>query len=161
MSNTKKIVTSALLCALVCVVTTFISVPSPFSGNINLGDSVIVLSAFLLPPPLAFIAMGIGSALADLFAGYAVYAPVTFVIKGLMPVIAYFLFKVLSKTTSKTVAIIIAATIAELFMVAGYLLFESILYGFVPSLVNVPLNAIQGVASMVVGVLLVKLLKIK
>jgi uncharacterized membrane protein len=161
MSNTKKIVLSALLCALVCVVTTFISIPSPFNGNINLGDSVVVLSAVILPPPFSLIAMGVGSALADLFAGYVTYAPVTFVIKGLMPLIIWLLTKVFDKITPKTVALIISAVIAELFMVAGYLLFESILYGFVPSLVNVPLNAIQGATAVIVGVLMIKLLKLK
>lgn len=161
MKTTRKLVLSALLCALVCVVTTFISIPSPFNGNINLGDSVVILSAVILPPPFAFIAMGLGSALADLFAGYALYAPVTFVIKGLMPIIIWLIAKVFGKFTPKTVCLIIAAVIAELFMVAGYLLFESILYGFVPSLVNVPLNAIQGVVGMTVGVLLIKLLKLK
>ena len=161
MKTTRKLVLSALLCALVCVVTTFISIPSPFNGNINLGDSVVLLSAVILPPPFAFIAMGLGSALADLFAGYAIYAPVTFFVKGLMPIIIWLIAKVFDKFMPKTVSLIIAAVIAELFMVAGYLLFESILYGFVPSLVNVPLNAIQGAAAVVVGVLLIKLLKIK
>lgn len=161
MKTTRKLVLSALLCALVCVVTTFISIPSPFNGNINLGDSVVILSAVILPPPFAFIAMGLGSALADLFAGYAIYAPVTFFVKGLMPIIIWLIAKVFDKFMPKTVSLIIAAVIAELFMVAGYLLFESILYGFIPSLVNVPLNAIQGAAAVIVGVLLVKLLKLK
>ena len=161
MKTTRKLVLSALLCALVCVVTTFISIPSPFNGNIKLGDSVVILSAVILPPPFAFIAMGLGSALADLFAGYAIYAPVTFFVKGLMPIIIWLIAKVFDKFMPKTVSLIIAAAIAELFMVAGYLLFESILYGFVPSLVNVPLNAIQGAAAVVVGVLLIKLLKLK
>ena len=161
MKTTRKLVLSALLCALVCVVTTFISIPSPFNGNINLGDSVVLLSAVILPPPFAFIAMGLGSALADLFAGYAIYAPVTFFVKGLMPIIIWLIAKVFDKFMPKTVSLIIAAVIAELFMVAGYLLFESILYGFIPSLVNVPLNAIQGAAAVIVGVLLVKLLKLK
>lgn len=161
MKTTRKLVLSALLCALVCVVTTFISIPSPFNGNINLGDSVVLLSAVILPPPFAFIAMGLGSALADLFAGYAIYAPVTFLIKGLMPIIIWLIAKVFDKFMPKTVSLIIAAAIAELFMVAGYLLFESILYGFVPSLVNVPLNGIQGATAVVVGVLLIKLLKLK
>ena len=161
MKTTRKLVLSALLCALVCVVTTFISIPSPFNGNINLGDSVVLLSAVILPSPFAFIAMGLGSALADLFAGYAIYAPVTFFVKGLMPIIIWLIAKVFDKFMPKTVSLIIAAVIAELFMVAGYLLFESILYGFIPSLVNVPLNAIQGAAAVIVGVLLVKLLKLK
>ena len=41
-------------------------------------------------------------------------------------------------------------------MVLGYLAFESVLYGFLPSLVNVPLNLVQAVAGIVAGVILAK-----
>ena len=38
-------------------------------------------------------AAGIGSMMADLFSGYAVYAPATFVIKALMALAAYLLYR--------------------------------------------------------------------
>ena len=44
-------------------------------------------------------------------------------------------------------------------MVLGYYVFEGFLYGFVPSAVNIPMNAIQGVAGLVIGVLLIKIFK--
>ena len=37
-------------------------------------------------------------------------------------------------------------------MILGYLLFEGILYGFVSSLVNIPANAVQGIAGIVLSV---------
>jgi hypothetical protein len=39
-------------------------------------------------------------------------------------------------------------------MVGGYLVFEGFMYGFVPSLANVPANAVQGAAGIIFGVLL-------
>ena len=42
-------------------------------------------------------------------------------------------------------------------MVLGYLLFEGVLYGFVASLVNIPANAIQGLAGLILGIVLIKI----
>ena len=44
-------------------------------------------------------------------------------------------------------------------MVVGYLAFESLLYGFVPSLANVPANGVQGIAGILFGVVLMKALE--
>ena len=158
-TTTQKIVISALLAALTCVATMIIRLPSPLGGYINLGDAVVLASAFLLPQGYMFLSAGLGSALADLFAGYLTYAPATFVIKGLMTIIAFVIFTVLSKKTKPLTAKIAGATLAEIWMVVGYLIFESFLYGFVPSLVNIPANAVQGVAGIIIGLALTNILK--
>ena len=77
-----------MLAALTCVATIVIKIPSPLNGYINLGDCIVLLSGWLLSPVYGFFAAGLGSALADLFSGYAAYAPATFLIKGLMALIA-------------------------------------------------------------------------
>ena len=43
-------------------------------------------------------------------------------------------------------------------MIIGYFLFEGLLYGFVPSLVNIPANAVQGIAGIIIGTVLVTIL---
>ena len=91
--NTKNLVFAALLAAVTCVATLVIHIPSPLNGYINLGDCFVLLSGWLLGPVYGFLAAGIGSGLADLFLGYAVYAPATFVIKGLVALAAYLLIK--------------------------------------------------------------------
>jgi uncharacterized membrane protein len=111
-NKTKKIVFSALLASLVCVATMVIKIPSPLSGYINLGDGVVLLCGWLLGPFYGFLAAAVGSALADLFYGYMVYVPATFLIKGAVALIAC----VLSKKTKK----FIGAIAAEAVMVAGY-----------------------------------------
>ena len=78
-TRTQKIVMSSLLAALACVATMIIKIPSPLNGYINLGDCVVLLSGWLLPPVYGFVAAGLGSALADIFSGYIIYAPATFV----------------------------------------------------------------------------------
>lgn len=156
-NTTQQIVMSSLFAALTCVATMIIKIPSPLHGYINLGDCVVLLAAFLLPPGYAFLSAGIGSALADLFSGYVAYAPATFVIKGAMVLVAYFVAGLLSKKMRLTGARIISGSLAEVVMILGYFIFEGFLYGFIPSLVNIPANAIQGLAGLVIGLLLVKL----
>lgn len=156
-NKTRKIVLSAMLAALSCVATMIIKIPSPLKGYLNLGDCVVLLSGWVLGPLYGFMAAGIGSALADLFSGYVIYAPATFAIKGLMAIAAYYLYTFLSKRTNKLMATIVSGIVAETIMIAGYFVFEGFLYGFAPSLVNIPANAIQGIAGIIAGTVLMKI----
>lgn len=156
-NTTQKIAIASMLAALVCVATMIIKIPSPLKGYINLGDCVVLLSGWLLPPGYSFLTAGIGSALADVFSGYAVYAPITFAIKGLMAVVIYFCKKVLKDKIGNIPVLIIGGITAEILMIAGYYVFEGFMYGFEASLVNIPPNAVQGVAGMLFSIALVKM----
>ena len=156
-TTTQKIVMSSMLAALICVATMIIKIPSPLKGYINLGDCVVLLSGWILSPLYGFLVAGIGSALADIFSGYLVYAPATFIIKGLMAFSAYHIFKLFSKKKTGMFPRAISGLSAELIMIVGYYLFEGFLYGFIPSAVNIPANCIQGIFGLVLGVTLIKL----
>lgn len=158
-TKTKKIVIASLFAALTCIATMIIKIPTPLKGYINLGDCVVLVAGWLLPPAYAFLAAGLGSAFADIFSGYATYAPATFVIKGIMALIASYGFKMLHKKLGKLPSRIIIGIIAEIFMVLGYFVFEGFLYGFAPSLVNIPANAIQGIGNLVIGIMITKALE--
>ena len=155
-TNTQKIVLASMLAALCCVATMIIKIPSPLKGYLNLGDCVVLLSGWLLSPTYGFLAAGIGSALADVFSGYAVYAPATFLIKGIMAIIAYFSFKGMGNKIGKTTSRLVGGVFAELEMVLGYFIFEGFMYGFAPSAVNIPANAMQGLAGIIIGLVLIK-----
>ena len=146
-----------MLTALCCVATMIIKIPSPFKGYLNLGDCVVLLAAWLLSPAYAFAVAGVGSALADLFYGYIIYAPATFVIKGIMAIIAHFCFKAMQGRIGKTPSRIVGGALAEIEMVLGYFIFEGFVYGFAPSVVNIPANGVQGIAGLVAGLVLVKI----
>lgn len=88
----RKLVLAALLAALVCVATMVVQIPSPMQGYVNLGDCFVLLSGWLLGPWYGFAAGGIGSMLADIFLGYAHYAPGTLVIKGVMALVAALMY---------------------------------------------------------------------
>ncbi len=158
-SKTKKLVMAALMAAVACVVTMIVKIPSPMKGYLNLGDCIVLTAGWMLSPLYGFLAAGTGSALADVFSGYIVYAPATFVIKGLMALTAYGIYRILQGKTGRVPARIVSAFAAEVLMTAGYFVFEGVLYGFVPSMVNIPANAVQGAAGMIIGVLLAGLLE--
>lgn len=156
-NSIKKLVIAALLTAIICVATMVIKIPSPLKGYLNLGDCFVLMAGWLLPPGYGFLAAGLGSALADVLSGYASYAPATFVIKGLMAIAMYFLFKLFRKKLPVVPSAIIAGIVAEIVMVSGYYVFEGFLYGFGPSVVNIPANCIQGVAGIIAGTGLIKI----
>ncbi len=154
----KLTIISALFAALVCVATMVVKIPTPLNGYINLGDCVILVAAFTLPCGYGFLAAGIGSCLADILSGYTAYAPATFVIKGFMVLVVCLVTKLL-KVNKPNFVKVVSGVLAELTMVLGYYIFEGFMYGFVPSLANIPMNLIQGVAGLVLAVVLIKVLE--
>jgi len=148
---------AALMAALACVATMIVKIPSPLNGYINLGDCIVLTAGWMLPSGYAFLAAGLGSALADLFSGYVTYAPATFIIKGIMALIAFGCFKLMNKKTGKLPSRLIGGVLAEITMILGYFVFEGFLYGFGPSLVNIPANAVQGALGIIVGIVLIKI----
>lgn len=152
----KLLVYTALSAAMVALSTMVIKIPSPKGGYVNFGDIIIFIIAALMGSTRGFLAGGIGSAMADLILGYAVYAPATFIIKGLegfiCGIIAY-----KNKNSKYNIGIFIfAAFISAAWMVLGYFLYEYKIggllfankdFGFTTAVMNLPGNIIQGVVS--------------
>ena len=122
--RTKLLVMTGLFIALGYVATTVLMVPSPTGGYMNLGDTVVLLGAYLLGPVYGAIAGGVGPALADLLGGYGIYVPATLVIKAVMALLAALVYRALGK---KTWSMVVCAVAAEAVMIVGYWLFETVL----------------------------------
>lgn len=157
----KKQIETALFMAIVCVATLAVHIPIAVTGGyINLGDCFVIVSVWTLGPVYGTLAAGIGSALADVFLGYMMYAPATLVIKSVMALAAYFTVKLMLGKVNITVSRIIGAVIAEILMVLGYFGYESLLLGQgLPAAAGIPSNAIQGAAGLVASVLLISVMK--
>ena len=124
--NLFRIVLTAMFAALVCVSTIVIQIPSPVGGYVNLGDALVLMSAFLLGPIYGGAAAGIGSALADLITGYAYYAPGTLVIKLLIAVAAALVNRAMIAGVpqmKQPLRYAIAGIPGEIIMVVGYLFY--------------------------------------
>ncbi len=144
-SNFLKLVFAGLSAALVCMSTILFVVPLPTGGYVNLGDCFVILSGYMLGPVYGALAAGIGSALSDIFLGFGIYAPATFIIKGLMAVTAYFITLLARKKTSplKILNAASASVAAEAVMLSGYFLFELVIYGYAGAFADLLGNTIQ------------------
>lgn len=153
-----KLILAALMAALSCVATMLIQIPIPATnGYINLGDGVVLLGAFLLGPVYGFAAGGIGSMLADVILGYAVFAPGSFLIKGLS---AYVAARVLGAVRTSRFAAVAAGAAGEVIMVLGYFAYEALALGYgLAAVGSVPGNAVQGAAGVAVAAVLYKALR--
>ena len=147
-NNLKKIAYAGVLAALVFIGTE-LHIPTAI-GHINLGDLVILLSSYILGP-LAFFPAAIGSTLADLLAGYPQYAVATFLIKGIMGLVAGILLKRNAEGKTHLVRKLSVSLVTELIMIAGYFAFESLpfMYGVEAALGSVIPNGIQASAAIV------------
>ena len=144
--SVKKLTLAGVLAALVFVMTYVPKVPVPVTGGyVHLGDGAIFLAALLLGP-LGIPAAAIGSGLSDILGGYMVYALPTMLIKGVVALIAWKLWK-----EGSWLRAVIAFVLAEVAMVAGYFAFESVMYGAAAAWAAVGANCIQGIAGVALG----------
>jgi len=146
----KKLVETALFTALCCILTMVIQIPTPTNGYVNLGDCGVLLSAWILGPAYGAVAAALGSAMADIFSGYAHYAPATFLIKGSMAVAAGMIAHASHAKGKKSALLFrwVGALFAEVVMVLGYFLYAALLLGNgFGAIASIPGNFIQGVFS--------------
>lgn len=150
-----RAVLASVFAALTCVATMLIRIPT-VAGYTNLGDGMVLLGAFVLGPGYGFLAGGLGSAMADLLAGYPHYVPGTLLIKGGAALIAALLLKkALQSKRPSVLRMGLSAIPAELFMAAGYFLYKAFLLGrFEAAVASVPANLIQGTLGTAVSVVL-------
>lgn len=146
-SQTKRLTFTAVFAALCCVGTLVVRIPLP-NGYLNTGDVFVLLAGWLLGPLFGSVAAGVGSALADIISGYALYAPATFFIKGAVAVSAYFacyfLKKLIKKEGLDFFPRLISAIAGECLMVLGYFVYECILYSYGGAAASVAGNLMQG-----------------
>ncbi len=145
-----KLALSGLFAALICVMTLLVSIPLHASGYANLGDCFVIFSGVVLGPLYGALAAAVGSMFSDVFLGFAVYAPATFVIKGIMALVAALtLSKNKLKGVLSVVKTVVSAVCAELIMVTGYFAFESLLYGLGTATADAIGNSFQGVVGVI------------
>ena len=149
--STKKLCAMGLLVALTCVATMIIQIPIPATqGYVNIGDSIVLISAIFFGPQVGFVAGGLGSGLADLLSGYPQWAIATFIIKGIEGLVAGMIAHKYSVNKNfVNVYTVLASVVAMVIMVVGYFL-GSVLEGVSASIGSVPSNAMQAVASLII-----------
>lgn len=161
----KLVCISAMFCAVIAA--TIACLPKiPIvggSGFVHIGDSFVYLASALLPLPYSLLACAIGGGLSDLLCGYAVYAPASFVIKGVTALVfrSVLTRRAVVAIDSKGNAVkfvnlrnCLALIPAALICAGGYFTYECILYGFATAIVGVPMNFLQSAVGSVIYVAL-------
>jgi uncharacterized membrane protein len=159
----KNIKIAALsIVALTCLTTLFIRIPLPSRGYFNVGDVAVVFGGLVLgfmnPKQgvvWALAACGIGSALADILGGFAVFAPLTLLAKGAEGALA-------AVAASRTgVARYLMLGLGGLAMVSAYFIGEVMMpnIGLQGAVAEIPANVVQAVGGAVGGVFAATALK--
>jgi len=154
--TTRELIFGAVFAAVVCVATMVIHIPIPATaGYINLGDSMIFVSALLFGTKVGGIAGGVGSALADILLGYGSWAPFTLIIKGTEGLVVGHLGKKKDSVLWQTFAVLIGGII----MVLGYFIVEVVLYGVPAAAAELPGNLFQALSGLVIAIIIVTAVK--
>lgn len=160
--KTLILVTTAMMTAMVMIATTFFKIPNAM-GYVHLGDGFVLLAAIILPKRYACFAGGVGAGLADIYGGYAVWAPWTFVIKIAMVLIVQLFFDILIKRASNEnhaaklagipFAELFAYVLAVLWTAAAYYVAQGFIYGnWAAPIADVPGNLLQASVGAAVAI---------
>lgn len=135
---------TGLAAAIIFVITFFLRLPVG-DGYIHAGDASIFLASVILPMPYSAVAAVIGSGLADLACGYAVFLPATAVVKALMTLSFGTGGRILSWRNASAVLVGIFIN------TAGYYLASSLIYGsFISAMPEIVGNIAEGLCGGVI-----------
>ncbi len=133
----------AMATAILLVVTTLLPLPLPGgAGYLNLSDAIIFFMSAFFGPYSGMIVGALGGLLSDITTGYFVYAPFTFLIKGLEGLLAGFLFRKLPSKIN-----FLAFFLSGIFMGACYFIPDWIFFKIASAIYNLPFNILQGLFS--------------
>ena len=156
--TTQELVFTALMTALVFVATYLPHIPIPL-GYAHLGDAVIFLLALLMPRRSVLVAACIGSALADLLGGFAIWVVPTLIIKCVMTELVCRMGRRGTVIASST-SVIVALTLSSLWMAAAYTLAGAVLYASLPAaLASAPGLLMEGIVNSIIAFFLLPLLR--
>jgi uncharacterized membrane protein len=169
--KTIDIVQISLMAAITFIATSIIHVPT-FMGVLHLGDSMIFLSAILFGRKKSATASAVGMCLFDLINGYTLWAPFTFVIKGVMGYIAGSIAYRKNYNGNNVSNNIFAFVVAGIWMIVAYYLGGTIILTLISkqfvlkqaliiSLKDIPTNILQVVGGIVLALPLIAALKRK
>ncbi len=122
-SKTRKIVTIALMAALVFTTTKFFSIPIPVGAGktaLHLGNVMCILSGLLFGPLTGGLAAGVGSMIVDLTD--PLWAPefwVTFILKFAMGYVAGFIMKTGKESKVRTTVAAVTGAITYFLLYMG------------------------------------------
>ncbi len=158
----RNITLAALAIALTTLATLIIRIPNPATqGYINLGDAMLFTMALVFGWRIGGLAGGVGSALADALGGYFLWSPWTLIIKGIEGILVGRIAAWGGRDGSRTrkFTAVAAVLAGGAWMVTGYYLAGSVVFGAIAALTEIPGNLIQAGVAVVVALPLSAILR--
>lgn len=156
----KDMVQIALMIAITYLSASFLQIPYGMGGVVQLGDSVIFITAMLFGTRQAVISGAIAMTMFDAFSPYAAYAPYTLVIKAVMALIIGLIANSGNAKGNSIVKNVIGVILAGAWGVAGYFGAEVIMYqNILAAARNMLGNVIQAATSGTIALVIFPILK--
>ena len=146
-NSTKDLVVTSLLIAIVFISTYFVQFHLPMAQNdgglVHLGTITLIAISVAFGKRKGAISGALGMGLFDIISGYAIWAPFTFVIYGVLGYIVGSIANSNGRNGNSLIWNISAVIISGIWMVAGYYITNLILYqNHVAALTSIPGNAL-------------------
>lgn len=162
-NRTFQVVLAAMCITLVFVATLFLNIKLPIAANgglVHLGSAMLFIIAILFGPKMGFLAGAFGMGLFDLVAGWTLWAPFTFLTRGLQ---GYIIGKIAWSGTrnGKSTRWNILAVLSSIpFMLAGYYICERVLYNsWIIPFASMPGNLVQNGVGLAIAIPVANVLK--
>ena len=150
------LILTAMLISLVFVATFFITIKLPIAakgGIVHFGTAMLFIAAILFGPKKGAIAGAVGMALFDLISGWTLWAPFTFVARGIQGYIVGQIAWSNNRKGSSIIFNLLAMIVSIPFMLAGYYICELVLFNsWVIPLGSIPGNITQNILGICVAI---------
>lgn len=134
--STRFIILNALFTAIVFIATYAVQIPLPgiaTGGLIHLGNVALFTIAIVFGKKYGAISGAFGMALFDVLSPWVIWAPGTFVIRGVMGYMVGAIYHGGSKEKPGILRMVSAFVLPSLVMIAGYFFYNILLYGDWPA----------------------------
>jgi len=152
--DAKRVAITAVMTAVVFVLTRTIQIPTTAKGYIHPGDAAIFFCAFAFGPWVGGVAGGLGTALADIASGMPQWALFSFLVHGLEGWAVGWIMQYPTRPQSRSAEwyrILVAVGVGGAIVVIGYFFAGLILAGQGAAVSEIPANILQALSGGVIG----------
>ena len=155
-ARTFNLILTSMLIALVFVATLLLNIKLPITANgglVHLGTAMLFIVSILFGPKKGAAAGAVGMGLFDLVSGWTLWAPFTFLIRGLQGYIVGKIAWSRGHNGNSFGFNLLGTLISTPFMIAGYYLCEAILFrSWIIPLASIPGDIVQIVIGIAVAI---------
>lgn len=161
-AKTFDLILTSMLASLVFVATLLLNIKLPIGngGLIHLGTAMLFIASILFGPKKGALAGAIGMGLFDLISGWTLWAPITFLTRGLQ---GYIVGKIAWSNGRKGISLkfnLLAMTVSVPITIAGYYIGERILYNsWIIPLASIPGDIVQCIVGIAIAIPVCAMLK--